>query len=130
MIDGCGIENDVVMDMGMISMSGDDKLILAFGKAHGQLIADLLCLLWGDLTWIEGLPDLIEHNVALLLFTASNVCFIFFFAKQHLSSGGFWFAGIGFDELSAIRFIRIDGVGKAFMYRVSHGLTFDDVHGD
>ena len=116
--------------MGMIGMCGDNKLILAFGKAHGQLIADLLCPLWGDLTWLEGLPDLIEHDVALLLFTASNVSLIFFFAKQHLSSSGFRFTAIGLDELAAVGFIRIDGIGKAFMYRVGYGLTFDDVHGD
>ena len=64
MIDRCGIENDVIMDMGMIDMGGDNKLILALGKAHGQLIADLLCLLWGDLTWLEGLPDLIGNNIS------------------------------------------------------------------
>ena len=111
MVYGCGIENNVVMNMGMIGMCGDNKLILAFGKAHGQLIADLLCLLWGDLTWLEGLPDLIEHDVTLLLITASNVGLLFFLAKQHLSSSGFRFAAIGLDELSVVGFIRIDGVG-------------------
>jgi len=111
-------------------MGGDDKLILALGKAHGQLIADLLCLLRGDLSRLEGLPDLIEHDVTFLLFTASNVGLVFFLAEQHLSSSGFWFTAIGFDELSAVGFFRIDGIGKALMYRVGHGLTFDDMHGD
>jgi len=123
MVDGCGIENDVIVDMGMIRMCGNDKLILALGETHGQLIPDLLCLLRGDLSRLKGLPDLIEYDVTFLLFTASNVSLVFFFAEQHLSGGGFRFTAIGFDELASVGFIRIDGIGKAFMYRV--GLRFD-----
>ena len=34
MVNGCGIESDGIVDMGMIGMSGDYELILALGEAH------------------------------------------------------------------------------------------------
>ena len=59
MINGCGIENDVIVDMGMIGVRGDDELILAFG---GQTDAQIgaggglanSALLIGDGNYISG----------------------------------------------------------------------------
>ena len=61
-----GIENDVVMDVGSVCMSGYCKGMIPFGKAHGQFIAKPVCFLRRDLSGLEGLPDLIGNDISFV----------------------------------------------------------------
>ena len=61
-----GIENDVVMDVSSVCMSGYRKGMIPFGEAHGQLIAEPVCFLRCDLSRLEGLPDLISNDISFV----------------------------------------------------------------
>ena len=61
-----GIENDVVMDMSSVCMSGHRKGMIPFGETHGQLIAEPVCFLRCYLSRLEGLPDLIGNDISFV----------------------------------------------------------------
>ena len=58
---------DMVVNVSPVGMSGYDEGMPAFGKCQGQLIADTVCFLGGDLSGFEGLPDLIGCSLHLNL---------------------------------------------------------------
>ena len=51
------------MDVGFVHMGADDKGVFPFGEAAGQLIAQAVGLLRGDLAGDEGLPDGIGNHI-------------------------------------------------------------------
>lgn len=40
--------------------------MISFGEAHGQFIAKFVCFLRGDLSRLEGLPDLIGNDISFV----------------------------------------------------------------
>lgn len=48
-----GVEDDVVVYMGAVGVGCNDKRVFSFGKAFGQFISHLICLLGGNLTRFE-----------------------------------------------------------------------------
>ena len=64
---GSGIVIDVIMQMAFVNVGADKELILALRPAQGRFIADLVCLLGGELPLGERLPDLIAQGPALHL---------------------------------------------------------------
>ena len=54
------------MDVLAVGMSTDEKLVLAFCPAHGQLIAHLVGFFRRDLARLEGLPYLVGDDVVFL----------------------------------------------------------------
>lgn len=67
-----GIKDNMIMDMGFIYVSSNDKCVLAFGEAHTQFITDFVGKLGGDFPGLKGLPYLIGDNIACL-FSTSNI---------------------------------------------------------
>ena len=64
---GVQYENDVIMNVRLVCMSCNDKGILPLCETHSELLANLICFLRSDLTWFEGLPDLVGDHIAFLL---------------------------------------------------------------
>ena len=64
-VKGRGIEINVVMQMALVNVGADKKLIFALCPAHSRFIADFVCLLRRDLAGWESLPDLKEQGPAL-----------------------------------------------------------------
>ena len=55
------------MNVRLVCMSCNDKGILPLRETHSELLANLICFLRSDLTWFEGLPDLVGDHIAFLL---------------------------------------------------------------
>lgn len=53
-------------------MGGNDKCVVAFGKAHTQFIADFIGKLGGYFSGLKGLTHLIGNDIAYL-FSACNI---------------------------------------------------------
>ncbi len=62
---GGGVVINVVVNVALVNVGADEKLILALCPAHGRFIADFICLLRRDLTGRKRLPDLKEQSPAL-----------------------------------------------------------------
>ena len=63
MIQRSGIVVNVVVDMLVVCVSGNEKGILALRPPHRRFIADAVGLLRGDLSGLERLPDLIAQHI-------------------------------------------------------------------
>ena len=65
-VQGGGVPNDVIVVVSFVLMCADDKGVIAFEKACGKLIAQLVCFLRCDLARLEGLANLIGDNITVL----------------------------------------------------------------
>ena len=63
MVQGRGIENDVVMDMGFVHMSADNESVFALGEPHRQLLPQAVGLLRGNLAGDKGLTYLVGDHI-------------------------------------------------------------------
>ena len=79
----------MVMDMGFIHMSGDNKLMLSFCEFHSQFIPQLICLFRRNLPRLKRLDDAVGNNVPLLGLAPSGRRFIEQLAHFKFFSGGF-----------------------------------------
>ncbi len=61
-VKGRGMEIDVVVQMALVGMGADEKLVLAFRPAHRRFITDFVCLVRRHLAGRERLPDLEEQR--------------------------------------------------------------------
>ena len=91
-----GIENDVVMDMGFVRMSGDSKRVLSLREAHSQFVPQPVGILRCDLSRLKGLPDLIRDDISLV-FLARDLL-VLPFGKQELRRRRLRLTGIGSDK--------------------------------
>ena len=60
-----GVVINVVMDMGLVRMGGNEKGVSALRPAHGRFVSHTVCLLGGDLTGLERLADLIAEHIGI-----------------------------------------------------------------
>lgn len=125
----CGIVDDMSMDMGVVDVRGNDKLMLALCPGHRQLVADLLGLLRRDLTRFEGLPDLIQQHITVRDLPAGKVS-ISPLRQKHLIGGGGRIAAIGRYQFAAQGLGRIDCIVNPLVDSIGDRLIFDFVHGD
>ena len=66
-IQGSGVPNDMIMDVGFINMSADNESVSAFCEAFGQLTSQTICFLRCDLTGAEGLPQVVANYIIITL---------------------------------------------------------------
>lgn len=64
-VKGRGIVVNVIVDVALVGMGADEKLVLAFCPAHRRFKADFVGLLRRDLAGRERLPHLEEQGPAL-----------------------------------------------------------------
>ena len=64
-VKGRGIEIDVVVNVALVGMGADEKLVLAFRPAPRRFKAQLICLLRCHLAGRERLPYLEKQSPAL-----------------------------------------------------------------
>lgn len=57
----------MIMNVRLVCMSCNDKGMLTLSETHNELLTNLICFLRSDLTWFEGLPDLVGDHIAFLL---------------------------------------------------------------
>ena len=95
-----GIENDVVMDVSSVCMSGHRKSMISFGKVHGQLISESVCFLRCDLSRLEGLPDLIGNDISFVFLPGDLL--ILPLGKQEFHRCCLRITGIGGDQFALL----------------------------
>lgn len=59
---------DMIVNMGLISMSTNKESVFPFEKAGGKIIADLVCFLRRNLSRLKRLADLINKHIVLFVF--------------------------------------------------------------
>ena len=53
--------------MGTVSVRCHNESVVPFGKAFCQFIANFVCFIRRDLTWLEGLSNLISNHIPFLV---------------------------------------------------------------
>ena len=64
-VKGGGIVINVVMDMGLVRVGGDDELVPSLRPPHSQLIADTVGVLRLNLPGEEGLAYLVAQHILI-----------------------------------------------------------------
>lgn len=77
----------MVVYVGFVDVSGNDKSVFAFCPSHRCFIANLICFFRCDFTRLERLANLVGYNIVLLL-SAGGVL-ILPFGKKKFFLGSF-----------------------------------------
>ena len=64
-VKGGGIVINVVMDMSLVRVGSDDKLVFSLRPPHSQLIADTVGILRRNLSGQEGLAYLVAKHISV-----------------------------------------------------------------
>ena len=64
-VQGGGVIDDVIVDVSFVRVGCHHKGVLALCPAYGVFIAQSIGLFRGDLTGLEGLPNLIGNDVGI-----------------------------------------------------------------
>jgi hypothetical protein len=59
-----GTEHDVIVDMPLVYVRGQDVLVSALQDLIGKALANLVCLLWRCLSRLEGLYQMMGEVIA------------------------------------------------------------------
>ena len=115
---GRGVVVNVIVNVALVNVGTNEKLVLALCPAHDRFIADFVCLLRRDLTRRERLPDLKEQGPAL----HGPACFrlVLAFRQKKLSRGRRRIAEVGGH---GTQLFRIEPVGKPFLHRLDSGFS-------
>ena len=108
-----GIEIDVVVNVALVGMGADEKLVLAFRPANRRFKAQLVCLLRRHLTGRERLPYLEEQGPAL--HGPGRGRLVFAFHQQELGGGCGWVAKVGGH---GPQLLGVEPVGKPLLHRL------------
>ena len=110
---GRGVEIDVVVQMALVGMGADEKLVFAFRPAHRRFITDFVCLVRRHLAGRERLPDLEAQSPAL--HGPGGGRLVFAFHQQKLSGGCGRVAEVGGN---GPQLLGIEPVGKPLLHRL------------
>lgn len=75
-VEGGGIVINVVMDMSLVRVGSDDKLVLSLRPPHSQLITDTVGILRRNLSGKEGLAYLVAKYILVHLLLPTRGGFI------------------------------------------------------
>ena len=110
-VKGRGVVINVIVNVALVDVGTNEKLVLALCPAHGRFIADFVCLLRRDLAGRERLPDLKEQGPAL--HGPARFRLVLAFRQKKLSGGRCRIAEVG--RHSSYLF-RIEPVGKPILH--------------
>ena len=126
MIQRGGIVVNMVMDVLAVCVGGNKKGIFALRPAHRRFIADTVGVLRGNLSGLESLPDLITQHIGIPALLPARDGPVLCFAQKELRIGGHVVAGIGRNQLAALRLIRVLSVFKPILQRLRDSLSLAD----
>lgn len=104
----------MIMQMALVYVGTDKKLVLAFRPAHGRFIADFVCIFRRDLAGRERLPDLKEQSPAF--HGPARFRLVLAFCQKKLGGGRCRIAEIGGH---GSQHFRIEPIGKPFLHRLN-----------
>lgn len=120
-VKGSGIVINVVMDMGLVGMGGDDELVLSLRPPHSQLIADTVGILRRDLPGEEGLAYLVAQHILVRLLLPARGGPVPAFPQEKFSVYRGRVTFIGRDIFSVLRLDRVLSVVSTVLYGLCHG---------
>ena len=103
---------NVVMDVRLVRVGGNEKGILALCPAHRRFIADAVCLLRRDFAGLERLADLIAKHIRVPPLLPACGGLVLGLAQKELGIGGHMVAAVGRDKLAALGLVRVLPVVK------------------
>jgi hypothetical protein len=106
--------------MFFVVVNGGDESVFTFRKSCGEFIPDFQRFLRCDFPRLKRLPDMISEYIFPAVFTSGQVL-VFFFRKQKFLISRRRTASVTFDERSALGFVRIFGVIRAFFEGLGNG---------
>ena len=112
-VKGRGVEIDVIVNVALVGMGTDEKLVFAFRPTHRRFKAQLVRLLRRDLAGRKSLPYLEEQSPAL--HGPGRGRLVFTFHQQELSGGCGWVAKVGGH---GPQLLGIEPVGKPLLHRL------------
>ena len=71
-VQGSGIENDVIMDVFLVYMGADNEGVFPLGETPRQLTAQPVCFFRRDLTRDKGLSEMIGNHIVLAPYSAGG----------------------------------------------------------
>ncbi|EQE41368.1 relaxase/Mobilization nuclease domain protein [Clostridioides difficile CD40] len=122
-----GVVVDVIMNVLAVCMGGNEKGILALRPAHGRFIAHPICILRGDLSGLERLPDLIAQHIGIPPLLPARGGLVLGLGEQELRIGGHVVAGIGGNQFAALGLVRVFAVVKTAFQRLGDGFPLADL---
>ena len=129
-VQGGGIVVNVIMDVLAVCMGGNEKGVLSLCPAHSRFIAHPVCLLRGDLSRTEGLPDLIAEHIGVPPLFPARDSLVLCLCQQELGIGCAVVALIGGNELPVLGFLRVLAVVETVFQRLGDGFPLADMVGD
>ena len=117
---------NVIVDVRLVYVGGNEKGILPLCPAHRRFIADAVGLLRRDLPGLEGLANLIAQHICVppLLPTCGGL--VLGLAQKELGIGGHMVATIGRDQLAALGLVRVLSVVKPLFQGLRDGFALAD----
>ena len=104
-IQGSRVIDDMVVYVGFVDVSGNNKSVFAFRPSHRCFIANLICFLRCDFSGLKRLAYLIGYDIVLLL-SAGGVL-ILPFGKKKFFIGSLRITLIRTDKFAIIGFLFI-----------------------
>ena len=120
-VKGGGIVINVVMDMGLVRVGGDDELVPSLRPPHSQLIADTVGVLRRDLPGKEGLAYLVAEHVPVRLLLPARGGFVPAFPQEKFSVHRGRVTFISGDIFPFFRLDRVLPIVGTVLYGLRHG---------
>lgn len=120
-VKGGGIVINVVMDMGLVRVGGDDELVPSLRPTHSQLIADAVGVLRCDLPGKEGLAYLVAEHVPIRLLLPTRGGPVPAFPQEKFSVHRGRVTFISGDIFPFFRLDRVLPIIGTVLYGLRHG---------
>lgn len=120
-VKGGGIVINVVMDMGLVRVGGDDELVPSLRPPHSQLIADTVGILRRDLPGKEGLAYLVAEHVPVRFLLPARGGSVPAFPQEKFSVHRGRVTFISGDIFPFFRFDRVLPIIGTVLYGLRHG---------
>ena len=128
MVQNGGVPDDVIMDVGFVYMGADDKGVFPLGEAAGQLIAQAVGLLRGNLSGDEGLADGVgDHIIGPAPPPGPGE--VLPLGQKELRVGDPAVALVTGNQPVAVRLVRVLHIGDDVLNVPAHGPAFAGVQG-
>ena len=117
---------NVIVDVCLVRVGGNEKGILALCPAHRRFIADAVCLLRRDLPGLEGLANLIAQHIRVPPLLPACGSLVLGLAQKEFGIGGHVVAAVGRDQLAALGLVRVLPVVKPLFQGLRDGFALAD----
>ena len=117
---------NVIVDVCLVCVGGNEKGVFALCPAHCRFIADAVRLLRRDLPGFERLADLIAQHIRVPPLLPACGSLVLGLAQKELSIGGHVVAAVGRDQFTALGLVRVLPVVKPLFQGLCDGFALAD----